>query len=299
MGPAAAGLQPGAGKSGQRPAEGVLHRYHHLAGYTAAPGHGPDERGVRWCDDRPELFAGSAGGCHCLHLPAGHQGAVCRLRPEGDLRAVSRQLCAVGPAGHPQGGQHLLRLCPGKAAGLPDHRNPLLHLLQPFQVPVYAAGLCDRGRDQCDPLLRALFGRHPQHLFDPAGLSHPGGVFCPLRAGTPAAGRQHHRPVDPGGQDRPFQPVGDRGHFGGRQLFRRAWDVFWRAGICVLLQRGQFLSGYAAAAQRPAPGHQGLYHRLSESGTQSAAAGEKFVNPLAIKRYIVYNTALRGSSLEK
>lgn len=94
-------------------------------------------------------------------------------------------------------------------------------------------------------------------------------------------------PLILGDQDRPFQPVGHCGHSGGRQLFRRAGDVLRRAGVCLLLQRGQFLPRCAAAAQGPAAGYRILYHRLSKNQHQSAAAGEKFVNPLAIKRYIV------------
>lgn len=55
---------------------------------------------------------------------------------------------------------------------------------------------------------------------------------------------------------------------------------------CFYSAANFFLDG-AAAAQGPAAGYRILYHRLSKNQHQSAAAGEKFVNPLAIKRYIV------------
>ena len=67
------------------------------------------------------------------------------------------------------GERHLLRLCPRQTAGLPHHRHPLLYLLLHPENALHAAGQRGGGRDQRDPLLRALPGRGAVGIPDPAG----------------------------------------------------------------------------------------------------------------------------------
>lgn len=74
-----------------------------------------------------------------------------------------------GHARHAAGERHLLRLCPRQTAGLPHHRHPLLYLLLHPENALHAAGQRGGGRDQRDPLLRALPGRGAVGIPDPAG----------------------------------------------------------------------------------------------------------------------------------
>lgn len=60
-------------------------------------------------------------------------------------------------------------LCPRQTAGLPHHRHPLLYLLLHPENALHAAGQRGGGRDQRDPLLRALPGRGAVGIPDPAG----------------------------------------------------------------------------------------------------------------------------------
>lgn len=124
--------------------------------------------------------------------------------------------------------------------------HSLLHRLLHFENALYAAGQRHCRRDQCYPLLWSVFGRHSLRRADFAGGSAQMPVFCHLYFPAAAVGRQCHRSQNFGRVHGHFQPVGHRGHFGGRRLRRCAGYVFGRAHLCLPAGAG------ALAAEHPA-----------------------------------------------
>ena len=116
---------------------------------------------------------------------------------------------------------------------LRHHWCALLLRLHHLQVPERTAGVGHHRRHQRHPLLRSLHRCRACNAAHPHPESHQGPLVRALRSGAPAAGRQRHRPEDPGQHHRPFEllgallhpavrrSVGLRGHDRGRAAVRR------------------------------------------------------------------------------
>ena len=135
-----------------------------------------------------------------------------------------------------------------------------------LKMPYTPAGQRGGGRHQCDPLLRAVSGRHSQRVPDPAGEPAEVSVFHHFHYPAPAAGRQCDRPENPGRQHRHFQLLGHCCHSGGRRLLRRAGHVLRRAGVRLSADAGEVADGSPPDTARHA--HRGQRLR----GAQGSAA---------------------------
>ena len=133
----------------------------------------------------------------------------------------------------------------------------------------YTPLVSDRGRHQRDPLLRPLHRRRSQRLPDPAGQPRQVSVFHHLRRDPPAAGRQRHRPQDPGGLHRHLQLLGGGGHSGGRRLRRPAGHVPGRARVRLSPRPAEIRDRRTAAPAEHA--HGGIPLRGKRPGNRPAA----------------------------
>ena len=127
-----------------------------------------------------------------------------------------------------------------------------------FAAALYPAGQRGGRCDQCDSLLRPVFGGYPLRIADFAGQPAEVPVFRHFHLPAPAAGRQRHRPEDPGRFHGYFQPVGHCGHPGGRRLWRCAGYVFGRAHLRLSAGAGALAAKHPAGKAPYAPAGLGI-----------------------------------------